>query len=87
MKIDKLLFFISFFVLAFWLIGKILPIYTFTIVGVVYEILWLPMLLLLFILPVLDIFHLARKKQEYNRWLLICSLVLSLTTLAFISLS
>jgi len=46
--------------------GWFFNVYRYAIVGVVYEILWLPMLLLLFLIPVLAILSLIRQKALFG---------------------
>ena len=43
----------SFLVLAFWILANQINVYENKFVGIIYEILWLPYLLLVFVLPVL----------------------------------
>jgi hypothetical protein len=43
----------SFLVLAFWILANQINVYENKFVGIIYEILWLPFLLLVFVLPVL----------------------------------
>jgi hypothetical protein len=52
--IDKTLFILSLFVSLFWGISifGIINIYHFALVGAIFELLWLPMILLLFALPI-----------------------------------
>jgi hypothetical protein len=38
---------------VYWIFGNTVNVYNITLVGVVYEILWLPMLLMMFAIPVL----------------------------------
>jgi hypothetical protein len=43
----------SFLVLAFWLLVNQINVYEYKLVGIIYEILWLPFLLLVFVFPIL----------------------------------
>jgi hypothetical protein len=52
-----LLLSVSIFTALYWLTGKLLDVYAFTLTSVVYEILWLPMILLLFITPAAALFY------------------------------
>jgi len=43
----------SFLVLTFWLLVNQINVYEYKLVGIIYEILWLPFLLLVFVFPIL----------------------------------
>lgn len=50
--ISKLFLLSSLVVSAFWISSQIIDVYRYTVVGVIYEILWFPMIGLLAVLPV-----------------------------------
>jgi hypothetical protein len=50
---DIVILLVSFLVLAFWILANQINVYENKFVGIIYEILWLPFLLLVFVLPVL----------------------------------
>jgi len=45
-----------------WCLGQIIDVYRFAAVGAIFEIIWLPMMLLLVLLPIISFFHLAKEK-------------------------
>ena len=49
-------------VLAFWLLVNQINVYEYKLVGIIYEILWLPFLLLVFVLPILTTFLILLRK-------------------------
>jgi len=55
MAIGKVVMGLTIFVLLFVGLSRLLNIYQFAFVGAIFEILWLPVILLLFILPILSI--------------------------------
>lgn len=57
---------VSFIVSAYWVTGNIITVYANKFVGAIFEILWLPMLLLLFILPVVSLFFWIRGHCKLN---------------------
>lgn len=62
---DKVMLLASFLVLAFWILANQINVYENKFVGIIYEILWLPFLLLVFILPVLTtVLFFSRKLVE-----------------------
>ncbi len=64
-KRSKIVVCLSIVVLLFWLLSRIINVYRFAFVGAVFEILWLPMLALLFIIPILSwVFF---WKERFNR--------------------
>jgi hypothetical protein len=58
----KLLFLLSIFISAFWIVGKNINVYQTKITGAIFEILWLPMILLLFITPCLAAYFWKKEK-------------------------
>jgi hypothetical protein len=58
----KILFLLSFFVAAYWIISKNTNVYQTKITGAIFEMLWLPMLLLLFVTPCLAIYFWKSEK-------------------------
>ena len=51
---SKILFLISTLVFLYWLLTRIINVYDSAIVGAIFEFLWLPMLAMLFVLPILS---------------------------------
>jgi len=78
---SKIILFLSVFVCIYWSIGNLMDIYQFAIVGAIFEILWLPMLSSLFIIPALSIGFLIRDKFK-TKWVYLASiLIISVTVL------
>ena len=50
--------------LLYWLLTKTSDVYKITILGVFYEILWFPMLVILFFLPVINTYSLFKAKNN-----------------------
>ena len=65
-KTAKLLFALSLFVIAFYLIGYIVigNVYRYAVVGAIYELLWLPMLLCLVVIPFFSVLVFIKNKGE-----------------------
>ena len=60
--IGKVVLALSGFVLLFVGLSRLLNVYQISFVGAIFEILWLPVILLLFILPVLSIIYWIQEK-------------------------
>jgi hypothetical protein len=60
----KLLLVLSSSMLLYWLLSKTIDVYQITIIGVLYEIIWLPMLVLFIVLPILNIYSLIKNKNN-----------------------
>ena len=56
----------SIIVCAYWVTGNFINIYSTKLTGVIFEILWLPMLLLLFITPAVSFFFWAKSHFKFN---------------------
>lgn len=56
----------SIIVAVYWVTGKLVNVYSSTFAGAVFEILWLPMLLLLFIIPGISFFYWLKNSFKIN---------------------
>ena len=65
-NLSKNLFILSIEVSLFWILVGLIDVYHFAIVGVFYEILWLPNLILLFALPLISLFFLSKEKKKLH---------------------
>jgi len=82
-KASKIIFFLSIIVLLFWVIGNLANIYHFSIAGVVFEILWLPVVILTFTLPILSLA--CWMKEKFNLHSLnLHSTVMGIVTILFV---
>lgn len=71
---------LSAFVLIYWFIAKTTDIYYFIVIGALFELLWLPMLLLLFLLPVIIII-LWKKEHFHSRSLYLYALLINVLSI------
>lgn len=69
-NIDFLLFSITLVLLLFWLIVGYVDVYEFKFLGIIAEILWLPMIVLLFALPTFSFLALFLKKIQLTKFLI-----------------
>jgi hypothetical protein len=60
----KLLLALSISILLFWLLCNTIDVYQIPILGVLYEILWLPMLILFIVLPILNTYTIFKNKNN-----------------------
>lgn len=81
-KLPLIVFGLSLTTLIFWFVGKNTNVYTWAITGAVFEILWLPMIAAIFILPVVSLVFWIRNKFSFKS-LYFYSLLLSLTVASF----
>lgn len=67
-KTAKLLFGVSLFVIAFYWVGYVVlsDVYQYVLVGAIYEILWLPMLLCLVVIPIFSILVFIKNKGNHR---------------------
>jgi len=79
-KTERLVFFLSLGTSAFWSIGQVMDVYHFALVGAIYELLWLPFLILAFGIPAVSIFLWAKAKFKI-RSLILLTLIISITLL------
>jgi heme O synthase-like polyprenyltransferase len=77
----RLVLLISILVALFWYVGQTLNIYRYALVGVVFEILWLPMIGALFVLPVISVIRLRKERFNVRSLYLYSILVIGLAVL------
>ena len=85
-KINVFIFTLSVIVSLFWIFGNLFDVYQFAIVGVLFEIAWLPVLALTFILPMVALFLFVKDKFHLKS-LNLYSFVLVVTTAIILMLS
>lgn len=61
-KTSKIVFGLSWLVVFFWLFGNVFDVYQFVVVGIVFEVLWLPVMLLSVVLPIVALVLFAKDK-------------------------
>lgn len=83
-RVGKTLFILSAFVCLFWYIAKNSNVYRFALIGALFELAWLPMLVLLLVLPLLSIFLLLKEKPSFKS-LPLYSLLLLLAAFLFLT--
>ena len=79
----KLLLVLSSSMLLYWLLSKTIDVYQITIIGVLYEIIWLPMLVMFIVLPILNTYSLIKNKNNLMSYF---SLALNVITLLIVFL-
>ena len=80
----KAVLFLSILVSLFWLASRFINLYQFALVGAIFEILWLPMILMVFCLPVISFYYLFKEKFNVNSTYLYAILIMSFTFLIFL---
>jgi hypothetical protein len=83
-KKSKVVFILSIIVSVFWVMGQSFNVYYFAVVGAIFEILWLPMIALLIILPIVSLIYLVKEKFNLKSLFLYSFLIL---TAAFLYIS
>ncbi len=83
LKTEQLFFILSVCAFIYWFLPQVFNVYHFALVGAVFEILWLPMLAILFILPIL-IFIFWIKKIFIIKSFFLYSMLLCITTILLI---
>ena len=64
--LSKIIFTLSIVVFGFWSAGQVIDVYRYPAVGSIFEILWLFMLLMLFILPIIALVFLIKEKFSFK---------------------
>lgn len=79
----KLIIALSILILSYWLLCKTIDVYKYTILGVLSEILWFPMIAMLFLLPIINTYAIFKNK---NSLFLYFNLALNLITILIVFL-
>jgi len=85
-RIGKIVFILSIIVPGYWWLGHVINVYSFAFVGAIFEILWLPVLLMLFVLPIISLILLIKEKVNF-RSLYLYSLLIGIATILFMIFS
>ena len=84
-RTGKIFFILSITASGYWWLGQVINVYSFALVGAIFEILWLPVLAMLFVLPIISLILLV--KEKFNvRSLYIYSILICVTTILFMIL-
>ena len=84
-KESKTVFILSLIVSAFWFLAYIVDVYHFALTGAIFELLWLPMIALIFVLPVLSLVLLVKEKFNIKSHYLHSLVVIALVALFMIT--
>ena len=77
----RTILFLSILVSIFWVSTRFINAYKYALVGVVFEILWLPMILLIFCLPVISLYFLLKEKFSFKSAYFFAMLIMTFTFL------
>lgn len=78
-KKSKIILFLSLLVLTYWVITSLIDVYQYPIVGAIYELLWFPLLLLFFVLPIINLMMFVKNKFSLKKLWLYALLINGLT--------
>ncbi len=84
-KTPKIVFALSVLTSIYWCIGQLVDVYYFAVVGAIFEIMWLPMIASIFVLPTLSLVYLAKEKFSLKSLHLYSFLILLATILLIVS--
>ena len=79
---SKIVFILSITASGFWWLAKGINVYNVAIVGAIFELLWLPVLGMLFLLPIISLVLLV-KERVHLRSLYIYSILIGMATIFF----
>ena len=82
----RTILYLSILVSIFWICSRFVNVYRFALVGAIFEILWLPMILMLFFLPLIACYFLFKEKFSIHSTYLY-ALVLMLFTFIIIRIT
>lgn len=84
-RASKAVFILSLIVAAFWFLAYIVNVYHFAVTGAIFELFWLPMIVMIFGLPVLSMFLWFKEKFNIKSHYLHSLLVIALIALYIIA--
>jgi hypothetical protein len=77
---DIVIFFVSLLVMFFWILTNNINVYENKFIGIIAEILWLPLILLIFVLPIMTFVLISSRKFKKSK-ILFLSLAIQFTIL------
>ena len=81
-RTSKMVFLLSIIVSGYCWLGQVINLYSVALVGAIFEILWLPALVMLFVLPIISMILLLKEKVNVNvRSLYVYSILLGVATI------
>lgn len=80
--LGSIIFVVSIFVSMFWWGSKLIDVYQFKLIGVIFEILWLPAIAALFIIPILSVVFWTKEKFTLKSFHPFSILIIGTTILA-----
>lgn len=83
-NLSSIIFIVSILVSLFWWTSQVIDVYHFKLIGIVYEIIWLPAIAALFILPVISAVFWGKEKFKLKSFYLYSILIVVITILAMI---
>ena len=72
---DKIIFLSSVAVAIFWLSSININVYKFAVVGAIFEILWLPMVILIYSIPIISFIFFVKSKLNFRSFYLFSILI------------
>lgn len=78
--IDIVIFFVSLLVMFFWILTNNINVYENKFIGIIAEILWLPLILLIFVLPIMTFVLISSRKFKKPK-ILFLALAIQVTIL------
>ncbi len=81
----QIVFGLSILTAIYWCLGQLIDVYDLAVVGAIFEILWLPMLAMLVILPIICVINLVKEKFKVNS-LYLYSFLIILSTFIYLTL-
>ncbi len=79
-RTSKMVFLLSIIVSGYCWLGQVINLYSVALVGAIFEILWLPALVMLFVLPIISMILLLKEKVNV-RSLYVYSILLGVATI------
>ena len=83
LKLSRISFVLSLIISAFWIMGQFVDYYAIDFIGAIFEILWLPMIALLFFIPVISVVFWAKVKFQFQSLFLYTALI-GLATIVYL---
>ena len=83
---SKIIFILTIATAIFWIISKSFNVYRWSVIGAIFEILWFPGLIILFILPIVSLVFWAKEKfrlKSLNPYSILIALAVLLSTIFF----
>jgi hypothetical protein len=85
--INKIIFVLSILACMFWILGQMFNVYNYALIGIIYEIFWLPCIISIVCIPIICTFLLVKEKLNLRSLNIYSVIIIVMSILIILSIS